>query len=119
MEATKDTDTECYVNYLVLFYHRVSLLINVALLKIKQVSAHGFIAVNPAIFGNPEEIKKHFSEYLEALRESPKADGAERIYTHGEKEVLAKKDRLENGIQVNDNTMAELANLCEYLKFGF
>ena len=76
MEATKGMDTECYVNYLVPFYHRVSLLINVALLKIKQVSA---------IFGNPEEIKRHFSEYLEALRESPKADGAERIYTHGEK----------------------------------
>jgi len=33
--------------------------------------------------------------------------------------VLAKKDRLENGIQVNDNTMAELANLCEYLKLDF
>ena len=31
----------------------------------------------------------------------------------------AKKDRLENGIQVNDNTMAELANLCEYLKLDF
>ncbi len=87
--------------------------------KDKTGICHGFIAVNPAIFGNPEEIKKHFSEYLEALRESPKADGAERIYTHGEKEVLAKKDRLENGIQVNDNTMAELANLCEYLKLDF
>ena len=87
--------------------------------KDKTGICHGFIAVNPAIFGNPEEIKRHFSEYLEALRESPKADGAERIYTHGEKEVLAKKDRLENGIQVNDNTMAELANLCEYLKLDF
>ena len=80
---------------------------------------HGFIAVNPAVFGDPEAIKKHFSDYLEALRESPKADGAERIYTHGEKEVLAQKDRMEHGIQVNDNTMAELANLCNYLKLDF
>lgn len=80
---------------------------------------HGFIAVNPAVFGDPEAIKKHFSDYLEALRESPKADGAEKIYTHGEKEVLAQKDRMEHGIQVNDNTMAELANLCDYLKLDF
>lgn len=43
----------------------------------------------------------------------------EKIYTHGEKEVLAQKDRMEHGIQVNDNTMAELANLCDYLKLDF
>ena len=50
---------------------------------------HGFIAINPAVFGNPDEIRKHFSDFLEALRESPKAEGKSRIYTHGEKEVLA------------------------------
>lgn len=26
---------------------------------------------------------------------------------------------MEHGIQVNDNTMAELANLCDYLKLDF
>ncbi len=80
---------------------------------------HGFMAIDPAIFGDPEKIKKHFSDYLEAIRESPKADGKDRIYTHGEKEILAEKDRRENGIPVNDNTMVELANLCEYLKLDF
>lgn len=59
------------------------------------------------------------SEYLKALRESPKADGASRIYTHVEKEVFAEKDRREHGIPVNDNTMVELANLCNYLKLDF
>ena len=80
---------------------------------------HGFMAIDPAIFGDPEKIKQHFSDYLEAVRESPKADGKDRIYTHGEKEILAEKDRRENGIPVNDNTMVELANLCEYLKLDF
>ncbi|MBS5344079.1 MAG: Ldh family oxidoreductase [Clostridium sp.] len=80
---------------------------------------HGFMAIDPAIFGDPEKIKQHFSDYLQAVRESPKADGKERIYTHGEKEILAEKDRRENGIPVNDNTMVELANLCEYLKLDF
>lgn len=71
------------------------------------------------MFGDAEKIREHFSEYLQALRESPKADGAERSYTHGEKEVLAEKDRRENGIPVNDNTMVELAQLCDYLKLDF
>ena len=80
---------------------------------------HGFAAINPEIFGNPTEIKAHLSEYLEALRESPKAEGESQIYTHGEKEIFAEKDRRENGIPVNDNTMVELANLCAYLKLDF
>ena len=80
---------------------------------------HGFMAIDPAAFGDPQAIRRHFSEYLEALRESPKAEGKDRIYTHGEKEVLAEKDRREHGIPVNDNTMVELANLCGYLKLDF
>ena len=80
---------------------------------------HGFMAIDPALFGDPQAIRRHFSEYLEALRESPKAEGKERIYTHGEKEVLAEKERREHGLPVNDNTMVELANLCGYLKLDF
>lgn len=80
---------------------------------------HGFVAMDPAIFGDAKKIEEHLSNYLQALRESPKAEGAERIYTHGEKEVFAEKERRENGIPVNDNTMIELAELCEYLKLDF
>ena len=69
--------------------------------------------------GGEVPCRAHFSEYLETLRQSPKAEGAEQIYTHGEKEVFAEKERRENGIPVNDNTMVELANLCNYLKVDF
>ena len=80
---------------------------------------HGFAAINPAIFGDPEAIKKHFSEYLQSLRDAPKAEGQERIYTHGEKEVAAAADRRANGVAVNDGTMVELLDLCQYLKLDF
>ena len=80
---------------------------------------HGFAAIDPAAFGNAEQIKAHFSEYLAKLRESAKAAGQERIYTHGEKEVFAEADRRANGIPVNDGTMVELADLCAYLKLDF
>ena len=36
--------------------------------------------------------RRIFREYLETLRQSPKAEGAEQIYTHGEKEIMAEKD---------------------------
>ncbi len=80
---------------------------------------HGFAAINPAFFGDPAEIKAHFSTYLQELRDAPKAEGQERIYTHGEKEVAAVKDRMENGIPVNDNTMVEMLDLANYLKLDF
>ncbi len=80
---------------------------------------HGFAVINPAIFGDAEAIKAHFSKYLQELRESPKAEGQERIYTHGEKEVAATADRLENGLPVSDKTMSEVLNLCNYLGLDF
>ena len=81
----------------------------------KGGTCHGFIAIDPKIFGDAEAIKEHLSTLLRELRESPKAIGAERIYTHGEKEIFAMADRLENGIAVNINTVAEMADLCNYL----
>ena len=80
---------------------------------------HGFAAINPSAFGDAESIKKHLSNYLQELRKSPKAEGEQRIYTHGEKEIAAFEDRMRNGIPVNENTMLELLDLCDYLKMDF
>ena len=80
---------------------------------------HGFAAINPSFFGDPEAIKEHLSAYLNDLRNSPKAEGEERIYSHGEKEIEAMADRKANGIQVNDNTMREIKDLCDYLSMDF
>lgn len=82
----------------------------------KGGTCHGFIAINPAVFGDADAIREHLSTLLRELRESPKAEGQERIYTHGEKEVFAYEDRLKNGIEVNINTVAEMVDLCKYLK---
>jgi len=82
----------------------------------KGGTCHGFIAINPAMFGDAEAIKEHLSTLLRELRESPKADGCDRIYTHGEKEVFAYEDRMKNGINVNINTVAEMVDLCKYLE---
>ena len=85
----------------------------------KCLVCHGFAAIDPKIFGDPDEIRKHFSRFLKELREAPKADGQTRIYTHGEKEVEAYRDRMENGWDVNINTVVEMKKLCDYLGMDY
>ncbi len=80
----------------------------------KGGTCHSFAAIDPAIFGNADEIKEHLSVFLKELREAPKAEGAERIYTHGEKEIEAYKNRMENGIDVNINTVREMVDFCAF-----
>ena len=80
---------------------------------------HGFMAINPEIFGDANAIRQHLSDFMKELRESPKAEGQERIYTHGEKEIAAMEECRKNGIPVNDNTMREVWELCEYLHMDF
>ncbi len=81
----------------------------------KGGTCHGFLAINPEIFGDANAIKEHLSTFLTELRESPKSEGQTRIYTHGEKEIFSKADRLENGIDVNINTVAEMFDMCKYV----
>jgi len=76
---------------------------------------HGFIVIDPALFGDPDEIKARFSEFLGELRASPKAESAERIYTHGEKEHFAYLERMKKGIDVDAVTVGEMVGLCRYL----
>ena len=81
----------------------------------KGGTCHGFMAIDPKIFGDPAAIKEHFSTFLQELREAPKSEGAERIYTHGEKEIIAMEDRLANGIDVNINTVVEMIDFAEFV----
>ena len=92
---------------------------NYCMVGSKAGVCHGFVAIDPACFGDAEAIKKHFSTYLDEIRNSPKAEGHDRIYIHGEKEMEAYKDRMENGIPVNENTLIEALDVCEYLGMDF
>jgi len=76
--------------------------------------AHCFYAIDYGIFGDKEDIERRFSKYLQELRDSEKAEGQERIYIHGEKEIEA-HDRIKaTGVPVNDVTYAELLRIAEY-----
>lgn len=80
-------------------------------------SCHAFIIIDPAAFGDPDEIKAHMSNFMQELRDSEKADGKDCIYVHGDKEVIAEKESLKNGIVMKDKTLDELKTIAHNLGF--
>ena len=82
-------------------------------------TCHCFIAIDPAAFGDPEAIIAHMSSLLEDLRNAKLAEGADHIYTHGEKEALAWERNMKEGVFVNDKTLAELQQIAADLGIDF
>jgi len=80
----------------------------------KAEICHFFMAYDHGMFGDKAQIEANLSKLMQELRDSNKAEGADRIYTHGEKEFEAKQDVLANGIPVNDKTYAEMQMIGEY-----
>ena len=75
---------------------------------------HCFIALDYGMFGDKAEIEAALSKFLQEIRESDKAQGADRIYVHGEKEAEARQRVLLEGVPVNEKTYAEMQMIAEY-----
>lgn len=78
-------------------------------------TSHFFMAFDPGMFGEPDEIRAGMSRYLAMLRQSAKMPGQTRIYTAGEKAFEAQEKRLREGIPVEENTMTELGQIAREL----
>ena len=72
------------------------------------------MAIDYGMFGDKKEIEASLSKYLQELRESPKAEGEERIFTHGEKEVESDIRVRAEGISLNDKTYGEMQMIGEF-----
>lgn len=75
---------------------------------------HFFMALDHGIFGEKEKLEQKLSTFLQELRDSPKAEGCQRIYTHGEKEFYAAKRIAREGIPVNEKTYEEMRRIGEF-----
>ena len=78
-------------------------------------TCHSFVVIDPAIFGDPNEIKNRMSAFLAELRGAARADESVPIYTHGEKEMIAIERSKTEGIDIDISTVAEMVNVCKYL----
>lgn len=78
-------------------------------------TSFGFLALDYGLFGDKKEIRKRMSTLLQELRDSAKADGHDRIYTHGEKEMESMKEKMETGIPASDKTIDELKAIGQHV----
>lgn len=78
-------------------------------------TSHFFLAFDPAMFGDPADIRVQMSRYLTMLRESEKLPGHDRIYTPGEKAFEAQERRMRGGIPVEEKTLLELREIAAEL----
>ena len=77
-------------------------------------TCHFFMALDYGMFGDKAEIEAHMSRFMQELRDSDKAEGQDRIYTHGEKEYLHRETVIRNGVPVNEKTYGEMQMIARY-----
>ncbi len=70
--------------------------------------AHGFMAIDLAAFTDIASFKARMEAYINEIKSSKKARGAEVIYLPGELEHLRAQERMENGIPLPAKVVAEL-----------
>ncbi len=73
---------------------------------------HMFQAIDYGMFGDKQAIEKKFSDYLQEIRASNKADGCDRIYIHGEKEVESMERVRREGVYMQPATLEEVREAC-------
>jgi LDH2 family malate/lactate/ureidoglycolate dehydrogenase len=77
---------------------------------------HAFCALDYGLFGDKKAQKAALSTYLAEIRNSHKAEGQPRIYTHGERALEAQAQALKEGIPIGEKTLVNIERLGK--KFG-
>lgn len=78
----------------------------------KESVSHLFIAIDYGMFGDPREIERHFSDYLNVVQNSSKARGAKHIFIPGEKEFRKREDAEKFGVPLIEPTWAKIKEIC-------
>jgi LDH2 family malate/lactate/ureidoglycolate dehydrogenase len=87
--------------------------------KLRAGSSHFFAALRVDYFRPVDEFKAAMDDMLRALKESEKADGQDRIYTHGEMELETEQERLRNGIPYHITFVEQLSELASEFEIAF
>ena len=66
-----------------------------------------------------EEFKATMDDLLRRLKDSPKAEGQQRIWVHGEKEFEMAEERRRRGIPLHPKVASELRAIAEELEVEY
>jgi len=73
--------------------------------------AHSFLALDLSAFGDVKSFKERMDSYIEEIKGSRKAKGADAIYLPGELEFIRERERREKGIPLQAKVVEELMAL--------
>ena len=83
--------------------------------KVPYCLGHFFIAIDIESFTEVAAFRKTTGDILRALRASAKIPGQERIYTCGEKEHIATRERTLNGVPINERLQQQMITMRDEL----
>ncbi|MBI2525649.1 MAG: Ldh family oxidoreductase [Candidatus Rokubacteria bacterium] len=78
-------------------------------------TGHCFAAIDIARFRPVEEFEAAMDDMLQALNDTPRAEGQERVYTAGEPEAEAERHRRAHGIPVAPALVAQVGEIAASL----
>ena len=78
---------------------------------VERTTGHFFLALRVDAFRPLVDFAAMMDQMIQTLHAAEPAPGAERVYVHGDKEFLAEKDRLTNGIPLHPSVVASLTEL--------
>jgi L-2-hydroxycarboxylate dehydrogenase (NAD+) len=76
---------------------------------------HSFGAICIDAFRPRSEFKRDMDDLIHCLHDAPRANGAKRIYIHGEKEFEQSEQRRKHGIPLNAEVVEDLRSIAEQL----
>jgi LDH2 family malate/lactate/ureidoglycolate dehydrogenase len=79
-------------------------------------AAHTIVALRIDAFADPADFRRDLRAMLDALRQSPPMEGADRVLVPGDREAAARRDREANGVPVPDAVLADLDALAVELR---
>ena len=77
---------------------------------------HFFGALRVDGFRPLAEFKDDMDNLIRMIKNSPKADGQERIYIHGEKEFEIETERRQHGIPLHEKVIANMRKIADELE---
>jgi L-2-hydroxycarboxylate dehydrogenase (NAD+) len=80
---------------------------------------HFFGAFRVGGFRPLEDFQTTMDDIIRRIKASPKAEGQQRIYIHGEKEFEAAEERMATGIPLSPEVAADLKAIAEELKISY
>ena len=81
--------------------------------KNPQDVGHFFCAIDISAFSDYETYLKRLDEFVKEIKALPLSKGASQIFMPGELEVIKRKARKENGIEMSSNVYEELKALAD------